>query len=1057
MFGVSNEGRGWRCTGGGDVVFRWSVVVWCGSRRRRGSGLPLPAISSVDGAYLSRPPRPNSRHATPEIEFEYSAYSLKRHTRMTSQYIPSAPGDVIVPAMEKIDPFLRFLTKATSTATVPLALLQSILPKNLSDGDVGVIAGTDDSSCKTDRTRHGDSSTATSEAATSASGNRKEVDSRLNEILSELSFRGVLNYHPDKQTVGFPLPPSSADTTSNAATTNTSLPTPPAKLIGKGLHGSTEAVAKRRMKVLKWTLEREPSWACKRGGVSNDEAAELDRKPSATSASKPVNKKEAKKSMQTDHAISKDSSKLIVEQAKGEDKHSQQHSGDLQHDNSERSSAYKALHNLLSNDGKDENSAQIKPSKNWLPCQAAYAGSHPGRIVEYGALTKDTLDKIPSDVLELFRLDVNDISEESTTKRSDISKHDKDSTHINRRRLFQHQTQAIEAAMNDIHTVVCTGTGSGKTMCFLLPVIAKALASPGSASILLFPTKALAQDQYSKIKTLLQSLPNEPSTDIPPLHAGVIDGDTPHAQRDAIATDCQIILTNPDTIHAALLPSWKRPSYKQLLARIDTVVIDEAHVYDGTFGAHVAMVLSRLKRVCRVASSSNSIRTADNAGNSPRNAKPLFIACSATITHPEQQFRLLCPVKANEKVCVIEKDGSPSSPKHYFVWNPPILDLNGNCTGSVFLPKKIKSTDNNCLANNTANDNISVIHIPRNSSKRKRNSALELQEDESISIMQYNQQLNRRRHAADETALLFARAIVANTRCIAFCRTRSLVEWVYERTITALKSCPESSHLASRIESYRGGYSAQARRSIEERLFKGDLIGVVGTNALELGVDVGGIDLTLHCGYPGSKSSLLQQSGRAGRGRGVPSCSVTICFSSPSEQFLWRTPNSLLRRGVDVPPSLPLNGSVVQGHLLAAGAEFPLCGVLSVTTLLNEHEESITDCPSDEELLGGQTVYQESVELLMQKGGLLTTKLVHAVSAAGEKCAVFETHPVVKDAWKRVSLRSIEPVNYSIVDLSHPMQGGMSDKIHSPAAVMDSIPYSRVRLFAPNVALYFFS
>lgn len=480
---------------------------------------------------------------------------------MTSQYIPSAPGDVIVPAMEKIDPFLRFLTKATSTATVPLALLQSILPKNLSDGDVGVIAGTDNSSCKTDRTRDGDSSTATSEAATSASGNRKEVDSRLNEILSELSFRGVLNYHPDKQTVGFPLPPSSADTTSNAATTNTSLPTPPAKLIGKGLHGSTEAVAKRRMKVLKWTLEREPSWACKRGGVSNDEAAELDRKPSATSASKPVNKKEAKKSIQTDHAISKDSSKHIVEQAKREDKHSQKHSGDLQHDNSERSSAYKALHNLLSNDGKDENSAQIKPSKNWLPCQAAYAGSHPGRIVEYGALTKDTLDKIPSDVLELFRLDVNDISEESTTKRSDISKHDKDSTHINRRRLFQHQTQAIEAAMNDIHTVVCTGTGSGKTMCFLLPVIAKALASPGSASILLFPTKALAQDQYSKIKTLLQSLPNEPSTDIPPLRAGVIDGDTPHAQRDAIATDCQIILTNPDTIHAALLPSLHTNNY----------------------------------------------------------------------------------------------------------------------------------------------------------------------------------------------------------------------------------------------------------------------------------------------------------------------------------------------------------------------------------------------------------------------------------------------------------------------------------------------------------------
>jgi DEAD/DEAH box helicase domain-containing protein len=130
-------------------------------------------------------------------------------------------------------------------------------------------------------------------------------------------------------------------------------------------------------------------------------------------------------------------------------------------------------------------------------------------------------------------------------------------------------------------------------MCFLLPVIAKTLASlqngDGYASILMFPTKALAQDQLTKINAMLNSLSPDFGDQ---LRAGVIDGDTPHTQRDTIASECQIILTNPDTLHAAILPNWKRPAYKQLLERVRTVVIDEAHVYEGTFGAHVSLVLA---------------------------------------------------------------------------------------------------------------------------------------------------------------------------------------------------------------------------------------------------------------------------------------------------------------------------------------------------------------------------------------------------------------------------------------------------------------------------------
>jgi DEAD/DEAH box helicase domain-containing protein len=250
------------------------------------------------------------------------------------------------------------------------------------------------------------------------------------------------------------------------------------------------------------------------------------------------------------------------------------------------------------------------------------------------------------------------------------------------------------------------------------------------------------------------------------------------------------------------------------------------------------------------------------------------------------------------------------------------------------------------------------------------------------------------------------------------------VEWVYEATISQLRSSEKTSHLVSRIESYRGGYSADARRSIEERFFRGDLWGVgeswllasciigglyrasniyicisssVGTNALELGVDVGNIHLTLHCGYPGSKSSLLQQAGRSGRGTGMPSCSVVVSFSSPSEQALWKAPTNVLKTGVDVRPSLPISGRVLQGHLLCAGEEFPLTDDRPVSCLLNETAGDGSFCPPDKALFGDEA-YQDGVEQLIQKS-LMRNKVVCAVNSTTdaqvvEEIICRETHPV---------------------------------------------------------------
>lgn len=333
----------------------------------------------------------------------------------------------------------------------------------------------------------------------------------------------------------------------------------------------------------------------------------------------------------------------------------------------------------------------------------------------------------------------------------------------------------------------------------------------------------------------------------------------------------------------------------------------------------------------------------------------------------------------------------------------------GISSESVFLPKKATNEKNSiaavtevedtcksgdCSFNNALVGNSRVVNIPIGKRKSKRKRLFNSSEEHTQSLSLFT----RRRHAADETAFLLAKAISAGIRTIAFCRTRSLVEWVYERTLSILQSNPETMALTSKVESYRGGYTAEARRSIEERLFHRKLIGVVGTNALELGVDVGGVALTLHTGYPGSISSLLQQSGRSGRektGPNEPSCAIMVSFCSISEQYIWKNPKCLLSRGVDAPPTLPINSTVMQGHLLCAGEEFPLTGDRPVNCLLNEINVDV-NFPDDCELFGSS--YTDDVDYLA-KNGLLSCQKVsvgssHQKNPSGDSISVFSTHPV---------------------------------------------------------------
>jgi len=211
------------------------------------------------------------------------------------------------------------------------------------------------------------------------------------------------------------------------------------------------------------------------------------------------------------------------------------------------------------------------------------------------------------------------------------------------RQLYSHQHEAWSHVTAGHDTVVVTPTASGKTLCYNLPVIDAALRR-GAKALYLFPTKALSQDQVSEILELNAAGQLG-------IRAYTFDGDTPGDARRAVRTHGDIVVSNPDMLHQAILPHHTK--WAQFFEGLRFVVIDELHTYRGVFGSHVANLIRRLRRVCRFYGSS-----------------PVFIACSATIANPAELAGQLLggPVRA------VTESGAPQGPRHLLVWNPPVLN-----------------------------------------------------------------------------------------------------------------------------------------------------------------------------------------------------------------------------------------------------------------------------------------------------------------------------------------------------------------------------------------------
>lgn len=396
-------------------------------------------------------------------------------------------------------------------------------------------------------------------------------------------------------------------------------------------------------------------------------------------------------------------------------------------------------------------------------------------------------------------------------------------------RPWQHQAAAAALAHEGRHVVVSTGTASGKSLAYQLPVLTALRQDPRATALYLAPTKALGADQLRAVQTL----------GLPDVRAALFDGDTALDERDWVRAHARWVFTNPDMLHRGVLPRHDR--WVRFLRQLRYVVVDECHSYRGVFGSHVALVLRRLQRLC-----------------ARYGSHPVFVLASATSADPAPAAARLI----GAPVVAITEDGSPHGPRTVALWEPPLL---AEVTGENGAPV--------------------------------------------------------RRPAGAEAARIMADLVVEGARTLTFVRSRRGAE------VTALSAqrllLQVDPELAARVAAYRAGYLAEDRRELEAALKDGTLLGVATTNALELGVDVAGLDAVVVAGFPGTVASFWQQAGRAGR-RGEGSLVLLVARDDPLDTYLVHHPAALLERAVEAAVTDPTNPYILGPHLACAAGEQPL-------------------------------------------------------------------------------------------------------------------------------------
>lgn len=383
--------------------------------------------------------------------------------------------------------------------------------------------------------------------------------------------------------------------------------------------------------------------------------------------------------------------------------------------------------------------------------------------------------------------------------------------------LYLHQYQTWQEIQEGHNIAQVTGTASGKTLSYMLPVLHNMLENGSRRALFLYPTKALAHDQLDALKAFSA------------VTAAAYDGDTPSSQRSGIRNSSQIIVSNPDMLHYGILPY--HPHWEKFFSGLKYVVLDEMHTYRGVFGSHVANVIRRLKRV------------ANHYGSSLQ-----FLLTSATIGNPLEHAEALI----EERVQLIARDYSSRGEKHFLIYNPPIID-----------------------------DTLGLrVGMQR------------------------------------ESVRLATELINTGYQTILFGRSRKSVEFMLTKLRDKSSIPPDS------IRAYRSGYLPSQRREIEAGLRSGQVRAVAATTALELGIDIGGLDAAILAGYPGSIAGAWQQAGRSGRADN-PSLSLLVASSNPLDQYLAHYPKYLFNSNPESALIDPDNLLIVLNHIQCAAYEIP--------------------------------------------------------------------------------------------------------------------------------------
>ncbi|GAB2540256.1 DEAD/DEAH box helicase [Brachybacterium huguangmaarense] len=470
-------------------------------------------------------------------------------------------------------------------------------------------------------------------------------------------------------------------------------------------------------------------------------------------------------------------------------------------------------------------------------------------------------------------------------------------------RPWIHQAQAAELAHDGRHVVLSTATASGKSLAYLMPalsVIGERSLDPTArrATVLyLAPTKALAADQLTNISALAEG------AGIHDARVAAYDGDTPTEQRRWIRRHGSFVLTNPDMLHYGILPGHEQ--WASFFRALRYVVIDECHTYRGVFGSHVALVLRRLRRIA-----------------AHYRAEPTFVLASATSANPEVSASRL----VGAEVEAVTEDGSPRSGLTFALWEPGTkARIDGRPGGSAVRAERLDPVSVDAGAPAAPRDPADLLDAAAGDAHPDGRDGASTEP--------------LRRSATSEAAALLADLVERDVQTLVFARSRRGAELVASgarRLLTegadadrrgGASRRAELAEAAQRIAAYRGGYLAEERRRLEDSLRSGELRALASTNALELGIDIAGLEAVLIAGWPGTRASLWQQAGRAGRRHGERDAGALAMFvarEDPLDTYVVHHPESVFGAPVEASVFDPENPYVMTPHLCAAAAELPL-------------------------------------------------------------------------------------------------------------------------------------